>query len=99
VTSYSLSIILLNLLSPHLIVSFFFTLLRPPPRPTLFPYTTLFRSATIKNKNTSYSNLGILSKRHQKNKKMHYQIIILSKNNIAYLIMKGLANTSPFLSV
>src|SRR5438093_11351587 len=24
---------------------FFFLMLRPPPRPTLFPYTTLFRSA------------------------------------------------------
>src|SRR5205823_13439751 len=23
---------------------FFFSMLRPPPRPTLFPYTTLFRS-------------------------------------------------------
>src|SRR5207249_11673342 len=27
-----------------MIVSFFFSLLRPPPRSTLFPYTTLFRS-------------------------------------------------------
>src|SRR5207249_10473875 len=25
-------------------LSFLFSLLRPPPRPTLFPYTTLFRS-------------------------------------------------------
>src|SRR5205814_10253022 len=25
----------------------FFLLVRPPPRPTLFPYTTLFRSALI----------------------------------------------------
>src|SRR5699024_11773438 len=24
---------------------FFFTIARPPPRPTLFPYTTLFRSS------------------------------------------------------
>src|SRR5204862_7622883 len=29
--------------SPHLLPSFFFTP-RPPPRSTLFPYTTLFRS-------------------------------------------------------
>src|SRR5690606_41397969 len=28
----------------HLHFSFFFLLLRPPPRSTLFPYTTLFRS-------------------------------------------------------
>src|SRR5437773_12517652 len=28
----------------HSILSFFFLLIRPPPRSTLFPYTTLFRS-------------------------------------------------------
>src|SRR5438270_10041143 len=26
---------------------FFFFMIRPPPRSTLFPYTTLFRSATV----------------------------------------------------
>src|SRR5687767_15726370 len=26
---------------------FFFSLIRPPPRSTLFPYTTLFRSQTV----------------------------------------------------
>src|SRR5690606_40400489 len=31
-------------LRPHL---FFFSLLRPPPRSTLFPYTTLFRSRLL----------------------------------------------------
>src|SRR5207253_11095216 len=29
--------------SPHSLV--FFLIVRPPPRPTLFPYTTLFRSS------------------------------------------------------
>src|SRR5437867_7204925 len=29
-----------------LLLSFFFSMLRPPPRSTLFPYTTLFRSET-----------------------------------------------------
>src|SRR2546430_7626110 len=29
-----------------LIASFFFLMIRPPPRSTLFPYTTLFRSAS-----------------------------------------------------
>src|SRR5699024_11951762 len=33
------------LLSPPSL--FFFSLLRPPPRSTLFPYTTLFRSALV----------------------------------------------------
>src|SRR5687768_18165819 len=28
-----------------LLLSFFFLMIRPPPRSTLFPYTTLFRSA------------------------------------------------------
>src|SRR5699024_2201454 len=32
------------LLSPRLLSYLFFSLLRPPPRSTLFPYTTLFRS-------------------------------------------------------
>src|SRR6266511_5748549 len=29
---------------PHLVRSFFFLMIRRPPRSTLFPYTTLFRS-------------------------------------------------------
>src|SRR5690606_41491636 len=33
------------LISPA--VSFLFSVLRPPPSPTLFPYTTLFRSVRI----------------------------------------------------
>src|SRR5438552_16245535 len=31
--------------SPHLYSFFFFLTIRPPPRSTLFPYTTLFRSS------------------------------------------------------
>src|SRR5207253_10062129 len=31
----------------HLFYFFFFLLIRPPPRSTLFPYTTLFRSTTF----------------------------------------------------
>src|SRR3712207_8621738 len=27
--------------------AFFFLMIRPPPRPTLFPYTTLFRSLSL----------------------------------------------------
>src|SRR5436305_9826499 len=34
------------MLSSALVV-YFFLLLRPPPRPTLFPYTTLFRSLGV----------------------------------------------------
>src|SRR2546426_6024539 len=31
-------------LSSHAVISFFFLMIRRPPRSTLFPYTTLFRS-------------------------------------------------------
>src|SRR5260370_6645188 len=31
-------------ISPHLLSFFFFLMIRRPPRSTLFPYTTLFRS-------------------------------------------------------
>src|SRR5258705_9816227 len=34
---------------PALIPSFFFLMIRRPPRSTLFPYTTLFRSPDIDN--------------------------------------------------
>src|SRR5439155_13321641 len=34
-------------LQHSLLISFFFLMLRPPPRSTLFPYTTLFRSDPI----------------------------------------------------
>src|SRR5947199_690152 len=43
---------LLSLLSSHLI-SFFFLMIRPPPRSTLFPYTTLFRSARSPSRGSS----------------------------------------------
>src|SRR5262249_60086213 len=33
-----------SLLSPPRFLTFFFLMIRPPPRSTLFPYTTLFRS-------------------------------------------------------
>src|SRR5437016_8176596 len=37
-------------------VSFFFLMLRPPPRSTLFPYTTLFRSPGPRHPRPSGSN-------------------------------------------
>src|SRR6266513_5129932 len=37
---------LLNDIAPHVLFSFFFLMLRRPPRSTLFPYTTLFRSSS-----------------------------------------------------
>src|SRR2546427_9505365 len=35
---------MLHILAPRLILLFFFLMIRRPPRSTLFPYTTLFRS-------------------------------------------------------
>src|SRR5437773_1792957 len=43
--SSSLSCFLLSYLYSHSLSLFFFLMIRPPPRSTLFPYTTLFRSA------------------------------------------------------
>src|SRR5205823_13472515 len=39
--TYSVYFVILQLL-----IRYFFLLIRPPPRSTLFPYTTLFRSRT-----------------------------------------------------
>src|SRR5438034_11804118 len=39
-----LSRLVLTLLTAFLYIFFFFLMIRPPPRSTLFPYTTLFRS-------------------------------------------------------
>src|SRR2546429_6534107 len=36
-----------NILLPQLFSFFFFLMIRRPPRSTLFPYTTLFRSPTL----------------------------------------------------
>src|SRR3989442_6261244 len=38
-------LIFVVLFTPHPFVFFFFLMIRRPPRSTLFPYTTLFRSA------------------------------------------------------
>src|SRR3712207_8760390 len=37
-------------------ISFFFLMIRRPPRSTLFPYTTLFRSSFTINANSAASN-------------------------------------------
>src|SRR5207248_10537964 len=40
------------------VLSFFFSMLRPPPRSTLFPYTTLFRSDNSHTRHESESALS-----------------------------------------
>src|SRR5256884_8942248 len=36
---------------------FFFLMIRRPPRSTLFPYTTLFRSTYVVNRNINFTNV------------------------------------------
>src|SRR5438309_6371247 len=38
---------------------FFFLMIRRPPRSTLFPYTTLFRSTTIRERGGSYDAIVV----------------------------------------
>src|SRR3712207_6693412 len=40
-------------------LSFFFLMIRRPPRSTLFPYTTLFRSANTSDIFTTYNDNGL----------------------------------------
>src|SRR5205809_6162305 len=42
--------------TPSMPLGFFFSLLRPPPRSTLFPYTTLFRSTSPKARSSRCTN-------------------------------------------
>src|SRR5256885_4138167 len=42
-----MSTLILSFSPYHLLILFFFLMIRRPPRSTLFPYTTLFRSAQI----------------------------------------------------
>src|SRR6266567_7961401 len=41
-----------------LLLFFFFLMIRRPPRSTLFPYTTLFRSQTVRRPYDSYPPCG-----------------------------------------
>src|SRR2546426_8672584 len=42
----------------HLLLIFFFLMIRRPPRSTLFPYTTLFRSLTTTTPVAAYRGAG-----------------------------------------
>src|SRR2546429_8299102 len=48
-STYSYILIFFLYSYPALLFFFFFLIIRRPPRSTLFPYTTLFRSARPKN--------------------------------------------------
>src|SRR2546429_1307091 len=44
-------------LRPHLYLFFFFLMIRRPPRSTLFPYTTLFRSRSLREFQRRWNSL------------------------------------------
>src|SRR5437868_10826729 len=50
--------------TPLSVFHFFFLLIRPPPRSTLFPYTTLFRSLAVRvitdSERNCYAALGVV---------------------------------------
>src|SRR6266568_6722136 len=50
---------------PSVFVCFFFLMIRRPPRSTLFPYTTLFRSRPLRTENISAPVLFRLVDQHQ----------------------------------
>src|SRR5476649_3023979 len=43
---------------PNILFFFFFLMIRRPPRSTLFPYTTLFRSPSLTSRGCRRSELG-----------------------------------------
>src|SRR5256885_10333084 len=47
--------------SSSLLVTFFFLMIRRPPRSTLFPYTTLFRSAAEENSGSTAGRQKLMS--------------------------------------
>src|SRR5437762_5894690 len=55
----------LNCFSPFFVLFFFFLMLRRPPRSTLFPYTTLFRSGYVPRRQASRSWDQVQSTRRQ----------------------------------
>src|SRR3712207_7928207 len=44
---------------------FFFLMIRRPPRSTLFPYTTLFRSRPLRSSPTAFPEIATRGGRHQ----------------------------------
>src|SRR5205814_10629869 len=61
---------------------FFFLLIRPPPRSTLFPYTTLFRSLGVEKLNVSLIEVAARARARV-------------EENVAYVLAQLLIN--PFL--
>src|ERR1039457_7615972 len=76
-------------------LSFFFLMIRRPPRSTLFPYTTLFRSGVEGGKwlKTGGEDLGCLGYGDRKSTRLNsshlvisYAVFCLKKNNTTYFL-------------
>src|SRR2546430_333231 len=78
-----------------ILAHFFFLMIRRPPRSTLFPYTTLFRSASVTWKSRSASNKslkaliggGLRSEEHTLNSshsQISYAVFCLKKKTFGY---------------
>src|SRR6266403_4561662 len=84
----------------HLIFLFFFLMIRRPPRSTLFPYTTLFRSPSDRALGTRRSSAGGGPRLHQRlgredrkstrlnssHVEISYAVFCLKKKKKVYLI-------------
>src|SRR5207249_10407411 len=73
--SYPHSLVDHTLLS---ILTFFFSIIRPPPRSTLFPYTTLFRS----NRPQSDLLARILRSRTPQRARTHLRLACVSRRSV-----------------
>src|SRR2546429_9737156 len=71
---------------------FFFLMIRRPPRSTLFPYTTLFRSLRLWGMNREGCCLRVL-----KHFQLHrnYFVVALASAIVALVALQGLARSSP----
>src|SRR2546429_3778744 len=96
-------------ISVYVAVSFFFLMIRRPPRSTLFPYTTLFRSAQLSsrrfNGNKHFAQSRRKSFRDRKSTRLNsshgyisYAVFCLKKKNIAHLFRLNSVATLPLLN-
>src|SRR5438270_13286900 len=94
-----------------LLFLFFFLMIRPPTRSTLFPYTTLFRSRQVAIQNRVASNIGISQStfsvkvlnlfsrsRRKTNKRKSKHSAMLRNKETRHRMFIGLLNTTRKLA-
>src|SRR5207248_11103566 len=77
-----------------LLLSFFFLMIRRPPRSTLFPYTTLFRSKHLAHNLGNLLLLGKIGVFHNRRNASSRLLLLISKHLILciYLVFRILAD-------